>query len=354
MHRIFVINPGSTSTKLALYEGENVIWNENILYSQDQLSQYPKVIDQKCMRLEDIEAVINDKELNLESLSAVVGRGGPFKPLESGTYRIDAGVLKDIQTGRVQAEHISNTGALLAHEIAQKVKLPAFFVDPVSVDEFEPIARLSGIPEIERFSLIHALNIKATALRAARDMECPLTEMNLIVAHLGGGISVCPIRKGRMIDVNNANEEGPFSPERSGTLPVSTLAKLCFSEQMDYQEMKHRLVGNGGLVAYLGTNDSIEVERRIGAGDEDARLVYEAMAYQIAKEIGAMATVLKGKVDGILMTGGLAKSNLLMDWIRDRIEFIAPVFLYPGENEMASLAMGALRVLRGEEKAKIY
>ena len=235
------------------------------------------------MRKVDIEKLLREKEVSLKSLSAVVGRGGPFKPLESGTYRIVENLLEDIKADRVQAEHISNIGVLLAHDIAQRAGVPAFFVDPVSVDEFRPIARISGVPELERISLIHTLNVKATAHRAARDLRRSLSDMNLIVAHLGGGISICPIEKGRLIDVNNANEEGPFSPERSGSLPVSSLVKLCYSGKFDYSEMWKRLIGNGGLVAYLGSNDSIEIEKRIEEGDEEAKHVYEAMAYQIAK-----------------------------------------------------------------------
>ena len=354
MHRILVINPGSTSTKVALYEEEKPLWSETLSHSREQLSGFEKVIEQMEMRYADIEDTLRSREVDLASLSAVVGRGGPFKPLDSGTYRVDEHLLQDVKSGNVQAEHISNIGVLLAREIAEKASVPAFFVDPVSVDEFEPVARISGIPELERKSLLHALNIKAIAREAAKDFGRSLSECNFVVAHLGGGISVCPIRKGRVIDVNNANEEGPFSPERSGTLPVSSLVKLCYSGKFSYDEMKRRLVGNGGLVAYLGTNDSVEVEKRIEKGDEKTRLIYEAMAYQIAKEIGAMAMVLKGEVDAILLTGGLARSSLLVDWIEERVSFLAPVHVYAGENEMESMALGALRVLRGEEEAKKY
>ena len=354
MYRILVINPGSTSTKVALYKGDKSVWNETLAYSNEQLAGFEKIIDQLEMRRLDVEKTLHKKKLDVKSLSAVVGRGGPFKPLESGTYKVSEDLLRDIRSGNVQAEHISNIGALLAHEIAEQAGVPAFFVDPVSVDEFEPVARISGIPELERKSLLHALNIKATAHRAAKDLGRSLSDLNLIVVHLGGGISICPIRKGRVIDANNANEGGPFSPERSGSLPVSSLAKLCYSGTFSYAEMKKRLVGNGGLIAHLGTNDSIEIERRIEAGDKQARLVYEAMAYQIAKEIGAMATVLKGEVDAILLTGGLAKSDVLIHWIKERVAFLAPVVVYAGENEMEALALGALRVLKGEEEAKTY
>ena len=354
MHRILVINPGSTSTKVALYEDETPLWNETITYDREQLSGFEKVIEQMGMRRIDIGNILEKHGVELSVLSAVVGRGGPFKPLKSGTYRIEELLLRDIKSGNVQAEHISNIGSLLAHELAEKAGVPAFFVDPVSVDEFDDLARISGFPELERKSLLHALSVKATAHKAAEELGRPLSDLNLIVAHLGGGISICPIQKGRIIDVNNAIEEGPFSPERCGTLPVNALAKLCYSEKYEYSEMKKRLVGNGGLAAYLGTNDSREVEKRIEDGDEQARLIYEAMGYQIAKETGAMATVLKGNVDAILITGGLARSSMLMEWIKERISFLAPIHIYPGENEMEALALGALRVLRGEEKPNTY
>jgi butyrate kinase len=261
----------------------------------------------------------------------------------------------------VGREHASNLGAIIAHEIAARVGVPSFIVDPVSVDEFDPIARISGLPEIERRSLSHALNLKATARRAAQDLGAPYEALNLIGVHLGGGITVSAHRKGRMVDVNQALDgTGPFSPERSGGLPVGDVVRMCYGVppyedvQLTYAEMFQKIAGRGGLVAHLGTNDAVEVERRIDAGDEHARLIYEAMAYQIAKEIGLMATVLKGVVDAIYITGGLAHSARLVGWIRERTSWIAPVCVYPGEDEMLALAQGALRVLRGEEQAKTY
>ena len=354
MKRILVINPGSTSSKIALYEDEHEVWRESIEYDRDALSKFDTVLDQAEMRKRDIQSVLDGKRLALTSLDAVVGRGGPFKSLSSGSYIIDEMVLEDVRTGRVQAQHISNIGVLLAYEFSLAGEKPAFFVDPVSVDEFESVARISGIPEIERKSLLHALNIKAVSYKAAQEWKKSLKDLNLIVAHLGGGISICPIKQGRIIDVNNANEMGPFSPERSGGLPSTSLVNLCFSKQLSEQELKKRLVGRGGLIAYLGTNDCKEVEARIASGDEDAEIVYRAMAYQIAKEIGAMATVLQGNVDGIIITGGLAHSTLLIEWIEKSVSFIAPVSVYAGENELEALALGALRILRGEEDAKTY
>jgi len=354
MYQILAINPGSTSTKLALFEDEKCLWTKSIHYQKNQLRQFRNVTDQLELRITDVQTILKEMAWDRTQCSAVVGRGGPFKRLDSGTYAVDEAVLHDIREGRVQAEHISNIGPLIAHKLAKESGLPAFFVGPVSVDEFKPLARISGLPDIERRSLLHALNIKATAHKAADALGKPLGKLNIIVAHLGGGISICAIETGRIIDVNNANEGGPFSPERTGALPVSSLVKLCYSGKFDYDEMKRRIVGEGGLSAWLGTNDSREVEEMIDNGNEKAQLVYEAMSYQIAKEIGAMATVLSGKVDQVLITGGLARSERLVDWISKRVAFIAPVAVYPGENELEALALGALRVLKGEEEAKTY
>jgi len=353
-YRIVVINPGSTSTKLASYENEKPVWTCDIGYSAEQLAPFHHSIDQLELRKRDIENVLQGKNTAVPFLDAIAVRGGPFKPLEGGTYRITEAVLQDVRQGNVMADHVSNLGVLLAEEIASRGHCPAFFVDPVSVDEFEPLARISGIPELERKSLFHALNIKASARCLARDLGRVFEDMQLIAAHLGGGISICAIRQGRIIDVNNANEEGPFSPERAGTLPVSSLAKLCYSGKFAYAEMKCKLVGMAGLSAYLGTNDAREVERRIQAGDKKAEQVYEAMAYQIAKEVGAMATVLHGQLDAILFTGGLSYSTVLMGWIKRRVSFLAPIYVFEGEREMEALALGVLRILRGEEKEKRY
>lgn len=354
MYKILVINPGSTSTKVALYEDEKEIWKESIAYSKEELSTFDSATDQSDLRKQDIDTLIGKKGVKLSDLDAVVGRGGPFKPLRSGTYLIAETVLNDVKQGKVQAEHISNIGVLLAYEIAKKADVPSYFVDPVSVDEFEPVAYISGIPELERKSLLHALNVKATAHIAAKEMGKPLDSLNLIVAHLGGGISICPLEKGKVIDVNNANEGGPFSPERAGSLPSSSLVKLCFSEKFTYKELKKRLVGNGGLIAYLGTNDLDEVREKINTGDKHSKLILDAMIYQISKEIGAMAAVLKGKVDVILLTGGIAHQEYVVKGITEMVSFIADIRVYAGENEMKSLAQGVLRVLKGEEKALEY
>jgi butyrate kinase len=270
-------------------------------------------------------------------------------------------MLAELRKRDKEREHASNLGALLAHEIASRANAPAFIVDPVCVDEFDPVARISGLPEIERKSLSHALNLKATARRAAQDLGQPYAKLNMVIVHLGGGISVTAHRQGKMVDVNQALDgTGPFAPERSGGLPVGDVVRMCFGVppyegyHLTYEQMFKKLAGKGGLVAHLGTNSGVDVERRIEAGDQHARLIYEAMAYQISKEIGAMATVLEGKVDATVITGGLAQSHMLLDWIRERVAWIAPLLIYPGEDEMLALAQGALRVLRGEEAALDY
>ncbi|MDI6839333.1 MAG: butyrate kinase [bacterium] len=361
-YKIFVINPGSTSTIVALFENDKEINRVKIEHSQEELKKYSSAIEQLEFRKQMIKNILNEWRIPArrfaltggKDVNAVVGRGGLLKPLESGTYRINEAMVNDIKEGRVQSEHISNIGPLLAFEIGNELGVPSFTADPVSVDEFEPLSRVSGIPEIKRIALQHTLNIKAMAKKASKELGKSLEEINLIVAHIGGGISICPIKRGRIVDSNNANEEGPFSPERSGGLPVYQLVKLCFSGKYDESWLKKRIVGNGGLIAYLETNKVEEVEERIAKHDEKAKFYLEAMAYQIAKEIGAMATVLKGKVDVIVITGGAANSNMLINWIKERISFIAPILVYPGENEMLALAQATLRILKNEEKEKIY
>jgi butyrate kinase len=362
MYRVLSINPGSTSTKVAVYENETPQFIETIRHSAQEIAQYPKIADQYTFRRDAVLALLQRHGVDLTSLHAVVGRGGLLRPIESGTYAVNEAMLHDLRSPQ-EREHASNLGAILAHEIATRAGplpgsgagVPAFIVDPVCVDEFEEIARISGLPEIKRSSLSHALNLKAMARKAAQTLGRPYAELNLVVVHLGGGISVSPHRKGRMIDVNQALDgTGPFSPERSGGLPTGDLVRMCYSGRYTREEMLKKLAGRGGLVAHLGTNDAVEVERRIGAGDEYARLVFEAMAYQIAKEIGLMATVLYGQVDAIVITGSLAHSAMLLDWIRPRVQWIAPILVYPGEDELLALTQGALRVLAGVEPAKIY
>ncbi len=361
MYRVLIINPGSTSTKVALYKGEHPIFVETIPHSADEIAAFPHIADQYAFRRDAVLTLLDEQGVRLDSLDAVVGRGGILRPIPSGTYRVNERMLDELRHPK-EREHASNLGAIIADEIARRAGIPAFIVDPVCVDEFDDIARISGLPEIERRSLSHALNLKAAARRAAGELGKRYNEVNLVVAHLGGGISVTAHRRGRMVDVNQALDgTGPFAPERAGGLPVGDVLRLAYSvpphddARYTYEEMIKKITGRGGLVAHLGTNDARQVERRIiEEGDEHARLIYEAMAYQIAKEIGLMATVLKGDMDAIVLTGGMARSDMLVGWIVERVEWIAPVMVYPGEDEMLAMAQGALRVLRGEEEACNY
>jgi len=350
---ILVINPGSTSTKVGVYNGKEKVIIKKIDHKTSELENFDKITDQFEYRLKMIFDFLDEEGIHTSTLRAVVGRGGLLRPMPGGTYLVTDKMIEDLKKG-IQGEHASNLGGILAKGIADKEGIVAFIVDPVAVDEFENIARISGIPEIKRKSLLHALNIKAVSHRAAEELGKNIGDLNFVVAHLGGGISVAAAEKGRVIDVNNANEMGPFSPERTGSLPVGDLVKMCFSGKYTHREIKEKLKGKGGLVAYLGTNDAREVEEKINNGDEKAKLVFDAMAYQIAKEIGAMAAVLKGKVDNIIITGGLAHSKLLTDKIKSMLEFIAPLLVYPGEDELEALNEGALRVIEGKEKEKIY
>jgi len=352
--KILVINPGSTSTKIAWFSDENAVWQETIYYTTEDLKSCRTSIDQIKFRQKDIQAVLDKREADISQLSAVAGRGGPFRPMQSGTYAVTDRLIRDIREGHVLADHISNIGVILADHFARLAGVSAYFVDPVCVDEFDPVARYSGLPELERRSLLHALNIKAVARATAAEMGKSLSECQFVIAHLGGGISVCAMRAGRMVDVNNANEEGPFSPERCGTLPVSSLVRLCYSETYDYPSLKKRMIGQGGLSAYLGTNDVREIWQWIDDGNHESQIILKAMVYQIAKEIGAMAAALSGRVDAVVLTGGLSKDERLMQWLEDHVKFIAPVRRMAGEFEMEALASGVLRVLRGEEEEAEY
>lgn len=350
---VLAINPGSTSTKVTVFESQKVVSEKNLSHTRDELDKFEKVTDQYDLRKKIILEWLDEIGMNTNDFLAVVGRGGLLRPMPGGTYQVTESMIEDLKIG-FQGEHASNLGGLIAHAIAEMQGVKAYIVDPVAVDEFDDVARISGMPEIIRKSLGHALNIKAVAHRVALDLNKKFNEVNVIVAHLGGGISVAPVKKGRILDYNNANEMGPFSPERTGGLPVGDLAKLCYSGKYTPGEMKIKLRGNGGLTAYLGTNDAREVEKMIKGGDENAKLIYDAMGYQIAKEIGAMATVLEGNIDAIVLTGGLAYSKILTDYIIPMVDFIAPVIIQPGEDEMLALNEGVQRVLKGEEKAKIY
>ncbi len=353
-HNILCINPGSTSTKIAVYNNNDLVFEDTIRHPAEELNQYKTITDQYDFRKTVLINVLKEKNFSLADLSCVVGRGGLLRPIKGGTYAICSAMLHDLKNASY-GEHASNLGAVLAYEIAANMNIPAFIVDPVVVDEMDDLARYTGIPELQRKSIFHALNQKAVARTVAKEMNKNYADLNLIIAHLGGGITVGAHKNGAVIDVNNGLDgEGAFSPERSGSLPVGDLAKICFSGQYTLDEVKKKIKGNGGLMAYLGTNSGKEVNAMIEQGNQEAKKVYQAMAYQAAKEIGSLATVLHGNVDAIILTGGLAYDNLLISWITDRVYFIAQVLVYPGEDEMPALAAGALRVLTRQEQALKY
>jgi butyrate kinase len=354
--KILAINPGSTSTKIAIFDDCKEIYSETLRHSTEEISDFPKIIDQYEFRKKIILDSLKKTGLTPDDFDAVVGRGGLLKPIPGGVYKVNDNMIDDLRM-EILGEHASNLGAFIAHEITQSAtkKIDAFIVDPVVVDELQNIARYSGRPELPRISIFHALNQKAVARRYAREQKSKYEDLNLIVVHLGGGITVGAHFKGKVIDVNNGLDgEGPFSPERSGSLPVGALTKLCFSNKYQIHEVRKMITGKGGLVAYLNTNNANEVEERIINGDIKASEIYEAMAYQIAKEIGSVSVVFKGMIDAILITGGLAKSDMLTDWIKDRVEFLAPVKVYPGEDEMQALAEGVYFALKGELEIKEY
>ncbi len=351
-YRILAINPGSTSTKIALYDNEEERVRESVAHSHEELSRYARISDQYQMRKTAVLAFLDTHQIPFASLSAVVGRGGLLTPVQSGAYRVNQAMLDCLRHHPV-AEHASNLGAFIAHDIAAPLGIPAYIYDSVAVDELQEIARISGWPELPRRSLIHALNMRAAAMNIAQRLQRPYRELRLIVAHLGGGISMSAHQDGRMIDIVS-DDEGTFAPERAGRVPCIALAKLCFSGKYTLQEVINTFRGQGGCVAYLGTNNTQDVEARIRKGDQQAALIYQALAYQIAKGIGELATVLRGKADRIVLTGGIAHSAMLTGWIRERVEWIAPVEMLPGENELDALALGALRVLRGEEAAQEF
>lgn len=352
-YKILVINIGATSTKVALFRDEEPIFKETISHSAEELAPYKTFLHQGDFRRRVIKELIEQKGLRLEELDIIVSRGGGTKPISTGAYRINKVMCDDLLSG-IYERHPANWGPVIAYEMAERVNIPAIIVDSPSSDEFELLARFSGMPEIKRRSGFHVLNQKAAARKVAEELGKKYEELHLLVVHLGGGISVGAHKKGRIIDASHGIEEGPFSPDRAGNLPVLDLMNLCFSGKYTQEQLQKKLMGAGGLIAYLGTNDAQEVERRISEGDKEALLVYQAMAYQISKEIGAMATVLKGEIDAVVLTGGLAYSEMLINWIKERVCFIAPVRAYPGEDEIKALASGALRVLRGEEVLKQY
>jgi len=353
--KILAINPGSTSTKIAIYEDENEKFVKNIKHSSEEIARFENVASQFQFRKEIILAELEKAGFDIQDIHAIVGRGGLVKPIESGVYEVNEALIADLNNPPL-GEHASNLGGLIAHDIAQTLNngAKAYIADPVVVDEMEEVARISGHPAFKRISIFHALNQKAIARTYAKEIGKKYEELNLVVAHLGGGISVSAHQNGRVIDTNNALDgDGPFSPERSGSLPTGQLVKLCFSGTKTQAEIKKIIKGEGGLVGHLGTNDAYEVEIK-AKEDPQWKLIQDAMSYQIGKAIGAMAAVLKGKVDGILLTGGIAHNPFLVDYVKEMVGFIAPLKVYPGEDEMRALAMNGLMVLRGELSTKIY
>jgi butyrate kinase len=352
---ILTINPGSTSTKFGVFNGIDPVFIKNIRHTTEELDPFEKITDQFNFRKELILNQLSESDIQIEQIKAVVGRGGLLKPIESGVYSVNEAMLHDLRNSPL-GEHASNLGGLIAYDIAQSLNnVGAYIANPVVVDELDDIARISGHPLLPRVSIFHALNQKAVARQHAKSIMRKYEDLNLIVVHLGGGITVGAHKKGFVVDVNQGLDgDGPFSPERTGSLPSGALARLCFSGKYSLKEVLKMIKGEGGLVAYLGTNSAYEVEQRVQNGDEYAGLIYKAMAYQVAKEIGAMASVLYFQVDGILITGGVAHDKFFVNQIIERVHKIAPVHVYPGEDELKALAMNGLRVLNGETMPKLY
>ncbi|HEY3366450.1 MAG TPA: butyrate kinase [Symbiobacteriaceae bacterium] len=350
---ILAINPGATSTKIGLFAGETCRLRQVIQHETGEIAGFPTVIDQYPYRLNLVRQALNAAGVSPEDLTAIVARGGLLRPSPGGTYLINAEMLRDLEAC-TYGIHVSNLAPIMAYNLAQPLGIPAYIVDPVTVDEFWPLARLSGLPDLNRRSQSHALNMKAVAHRVARSLGRSYADLNLITVHLGSGISVAAHRQGRMVDVNNANNEGPFAPERCGGLPAFELMRLCFSGKYTQKQLTDAMTRAGGLFAYLGVKDVRLVEERIAQGDEQARLVLDTMCYQVAKEVGAMAAALAGAVDRIIITGGMAYSEYVVSRIALRVKFLAPIEIVPGEEELEALVAGALRVLGGEEQPQTY
>ncbi len=348
-----IINPGSTSTKIGVFEDETLLFEETLRHSTEEISQYATIADQKDFRKKIITDLLENKGFDVKSLNVVVGRGGMLKPIPGGTYAVTDELLADLKVGR-QGQHASNLGGILAREIADSIGVPSYIVDPVVVDELMPIARYSGVPELPRKSVFHALNQKAVAKRYAKEQGVPYESLNLIVVHMGGGVSVGAHEKGKIVDVFNALDgDGAFSPERAGGVPSGALIKMCFSGEYTEKEVYSKIVGKGGFNAYLGTNDMRDVVKKAET-DTFAAEVKDAFTFQVAKDMGSMACVLKGKVDQIIVTGGIAYNAVVIDALKERAGFIAPFTVYPGEDELLALAQGAIRVMTGEEKVMEY
>ncbi|MGG0968175.1 butyrate kinase [Bacillus subtilis] len=343
--RILTINPGSTSTKIGVFHNERSIFEKTLRHNIEELQRFDRIIDQYEFRKNHILETLHEQGINISKFDAVCARGGLLRPIEGGTYVVNDDMIEDLKSGYA-GQHASNLGGIIAREIADGLNIPSYIVDPVVVDEMSVLAKVSGMPEIERKSIFHALNQKAVARKAAASLGKRYENMKMIITHMGGGITIGVHDRGRVVDVNNGlHGEGPFSPERAGTVPAGDLVDLCFSGEYTKEEIMKKLVGTGGLLGYLGTNDAVKVEQMIQGGDEKARFIYDAMAYQVAKEIGAASAALKGEVEAIVLTGGLAYGKSFVSAIRSYIDWISDVLVYPGENELQSLAQGALRVL---------
>ncbi|GIM29954.1 putative butyrate kinase [Clostridium polyendosporum] len=353
-YKLLIINPGSTSTKIGVYEDETQVLETTLKHSAEEIEKYETIYDQLGFRKNLILNVLKEKKINLNTLDAIVGRGGMLKPMVGGTYVVNEVMIEDL-TVAAQGQHASNLGGIIAEEIAKKIGVPAFIVDPVVVDELEDVARLSGVPELPRKSTFHALNQKAVAKRYAKEYDKEYKDVNLVVVHMGGGVSVGAHKKGQVVDVNNALDgDGPFSPERAGGVPVGDLIRICFSGKYSQEEIYNKIVGKGGFVAYLNTNDTRDVLRLASEGNKEAKLVFDAFIYQVSKAIGEFSVVLEGKIDAIILTGGIAYGNTITESIEKKVSWIAPVIVYPGEDELLALAQGAIRVLSGEEQPKEY
>jgi butyrate kinase len=355
-YRVLAINPGSTSTKIAVYDDDKAVFTITLRHDAEEIAKFDGIIEQYEYRKNFVIEAMKENNVTLESLQAVIGRGGLVKAVPGGTYKVNETMLTHLKNpelwGRI---HASSLGAFIAKSIADELEIPAFIVDPVTVDEFEQIARISGSPLIERKSLLHALNLRYCTIEVAKELGVKSSEINQIGVHMGGGISVAAIKNGKLVDANNAVlGMGPFSPQRAGALPIGDLLEMAFSGKYTQKEMAGMFTKTGGLISYLGTDDGQAIEKRIAAGDEKAKLIFDAMIYQIAKEVGACATVLKGKVDVIFLTGGLAYNEYLVENLKSRISFLGKIKIIPGEKEMEALSQGGIRVLKGLEKAKEY
>jgi len=350
-----VINPGSTSTKVAIFINDKLIQESNLKHDVHELKKFPTIIDQLNFRKQIITNFLTECRYAPENIDVFVGRGGMLKPLKhGGAYLITEEMLSDLKTCKY-GSHASNLGALIASDFAKPLNKPAYIVDPVCVDEIDDLARVSGLKGIERTSVFHVLNQRAIARKHAKFLGKEYSDLNLIVCHLGGGISVGLHKKGKVVDVNNAlGGDGPFSSERAGTLPSFPLVDICFSGIYSKEQVKKMLVGNGGLVSYLGTSNGLEIDKRIKAGDEEAEFYFKAMAYRVVKEIGSLYFVASGKIDGVVITGGLANNQIFINYLKDYIHPIIPISIYPGEDEMRALAEGTLRVLQNQDITQVY